>query len=217
MSPELCYITSSNSGLSLRYAIRKTKFINLTKYITVFAASFSLAFLSGSLAFIPRSSNAETANTAADPSVAILNLSVIPSSQNSAISLSDDHTQNLIETIATVNTDSSTGYALTMNAKNDYTNGKPGTSLIHSNGDDQIPSTANSKLGALSNNTWGYNKGANPDSFRKIPPLRTPSTLTVTNTSATNPTTIITFGTNSTTPLPINQYTSTITFTALAN
>jgi hypothetical protein len=196
-------------GLKIKQRYNPAGFFQAT---AVFFASFSLAFVVGSLSFIPHDSSAESyPDDGSDPSLVLsVNLADfgLPASSTRSIKEIVEVTDDINVTVGTNN---SNGFALTMSVTGST------TGLTHTKGVATIPSTSNLSPADLDINTWGYNIGSDASTFRRIPGLGTQTTLVNTKAPAETATTTVSVGIKADTTFPAGSYSNTLRFTAVAN
>jgi len=194
--------------------------------ITVFLATFILAFISGSTFFSVNNSSAENravSVTANINSTMAITTNALNNELILDITPSPSGTQTSGDIIVTVSTNNPTGYSLTLNSTSDSTN--PLVPLVNeSDSGEYIPSTANSwgSAAALQTNTWGvsvWGQGQSTSSttFSSVPRLTAPEQIRLTDTSDTNSTTTLTFATKADHTKTNGAYTNIVVFTATAN
>ena len=194
-------------------SLNRTKKTESAYAFLIFVSCFVLAFVVGSLTFIPRDSSAESADAEVELTIEpVVALSVSPQPTLLLDLTPTPAGFEVAEEITVdVSTNNLTGYILTMNAISNT------TALTHTNTVNTMPSTASLTAAALPTNNWGYNKGAGATSFLRIPPLSTPDTLTTSTVPITNDTTIVTVGAKADINILPGVYSNTLVFTAVGN
>ncbi len=180
----------------------------LTQPIAIFFASFSLAFICGSLAFVVRDSNA--AQPPAPNAPPSLSMSVSPTNLDFSLTPSITGSVATADITASITTDNPTGYNVLLNTET--TN----TDLTHSNGTTTIPSSANGALASLSANTWGYNASSSTTDFLAIPAPSSPGTIASSNTTASSTPHTATIGANVDTTKHAGTYSNDLVITTVA-
>jgi len=190
-------------------AIKRRYSLNIFHAALVFASSFSLSYIVGSLTFIPYESSADTVT---DPDAPItLALNVESTNLTSEITPTYDGAVLSDDIDITIDTNSQNGYTLTMSVSGST------TGLTHTNNFNTIPSTTNPKPKPLTVNTWGYNTISDHDAFQRLPGLGSGAILANTRIPTTADKTAVTIGVHVDTDRPSGKYTSTLQFTAVAN
>ena len=189
---------------------------NLLGYTFVFLACFALAFICGSLIFIPYGSHAEKSEgTGLKIELAsIIAITATPPTIELIMTPTPSGTEVSDEIAVNVSTNNLTGYKLSMNSATSN------NALTHTNNTDVIPGIVNTVPGiaqSLPVNTWGYNIGSGAATFLNIPIPSAPDTLKTTSAPNANDGTIITIGAKINTSLPSGYYGNTLEFTAVAN
>ena len=185
--------------------------------VFVGVGSFLVAFLLGSVLMIPGESNAEDVSVLSND--ASLSIALTPEAMNLAVTPTPDGTLASDELAIQVNTDNTTGYALTLALAGSESSLYDPTS----GGEIQSTTAAMRDPNTLAVNTWGWY----PDSlanntgnlFSALPSNSDPYELKKTSspTSGSGDTTTISFGVNVDTTLPAGSYTNAIVISAVTN
>lgn len=185
--------------------------------VFVGVGSFLVAFLLGSVLMIPGESNAEDVSVLSND--ASLSVALTPETMNLAVTPTPDGTLASDELAIQVNTDNTTGYALTLALAGSESSLYDPTS----GGEIQSTTAAMRDPNTLAVNTWGWY----PDSlanntgnlFSALPSNSDPYELkkTSTPTSGSGDTTTISFGVKADTTLPAGSYTNAIVISAVTN
>ena len=197
---------SNNRKIARRLAV---------KSLAIFAACFTLAFIIGSLTFIPGTSHAEVSDsTDVDINLEIepvISLTLNKSIANFSVTPTPSGALTTTEVVATVGTNNSTGYILTMSSKT------LDNFLAHTDSTTKVLSTTHTTANTLTTNTWGYNNITSATTFLAIPLPTSAATINSSIAPINNDNTTITFGAF----IDVNQkagiYEQTVTFTAVTN
>ena len=195
------------------FSYRVTPCITL---LAVFAFTFLVALVSGTIFFSVGQTSAETTSTdvivEVDPVLAITT-NAASGTLSLPITPTPTGTEATNDLVVTVSTNNSTGYKLTMSSETSS------TALSHLILTDTIPSTTAPQLSpaALSVNTWGYSTVSSPTTFSAIPALSTPDTIKTTSAPASTSDTTITFAAYVDSTIAAGDYVDTIVFTATGN
>ncbi|RYX79475.1 hypothetical protein EON76_02035 [bacterium] len=163
--------------------------------------------------------NATVAATISIATSTTVGISLVPTAAGSVSSSGDT---------VTINTNSTTGYTLSMTDANADTSLTSGASTIPAHNGTQASPTA------LAANTWGYrvvnvggfgsttyngesNIAGSTSTWAGVPALGSPNTLKSTGTTATNDATTVWYGVRATTAKPSGIYTDVVTYTAITN